>query len=155
MDGVLTQTASVHAAAWQQMFDEYLRERAERTASRSCRSTSRATTPSTSTAGSAATARGPSSGHGASPCRRAHRTTTAPQETVNGLSNRKNALVVEHIRTDGVDVFPGSWRYLQRGEDAGLRVGVVSASANTPEVLRVTGLDQLIGARIDGADRRP
>jgi beta-phosphoglucomutase family hydrolase len=150
MDGVLTQTASVHAAAWQQMFDEFLRARAERTGepfvpfdlSRDYSDYIDGRIRSDGTRGFLRS-RGIALPEGSSE-------DDGSQETIHGLSNRKNALVVEHIRTDGVDVFPGSWRYLREVRDAGLKVGVVSASANTPEVLRVTGLESLIGARIDG-----
>ena len=59
LDGVLTQTAKVHAAAWKQMFDEYLRDRARaRAVSRSAVRRGRATTTSTSTASRATTACG-------------------------------------------------------------------------------------------------
>jgi beta-phosphoglucomutase family hydrolase len=150
MDGVLTETATVHAAAWQQMFDDYLRRRSDRTGEPFvpfdlASDYSEYIDGRIRTDGTRAFLRS--------------RGITLPEgqpdddgseETVNGLSNRKNALVVEHIRKDGVDVYPGSWRYLRAVRDAGLRVGVVSASANTPEVLRVTGLESLIGARIDG-----
>ncbi len=77
---------------------------------------------------------------------------TAP--TVFGLGNRKNVLVLERIRTDGVLVYDGSRRYLQACAQAGLRRAVVSSSANTAAVLQVTGLDRWIEARVDGVTAR-
>ena len=70
-------------------------------------------------------------------------------ETIYGLGNRKNALVLEHIDRDGVSVYPGSVAYLEAVQAAGLRIAVVSSSANTEEVLRVTGLARFVETRID------
>ncbi len=70
--------------------------------------------------------------------------------TVNGLGNRKNDIVQRRIREDGVEVYEGSVRYLHAVRGAGLRTAVVSSSANTREVLQVTGLADLFDARVDG-----
>ena len=74
----------------------------------------------------------------------------ADAETVHALAERKNDDVLRRIKTDGVQVFEGSRRYLEAAADAGLRRFVVSSSANTAEVLRVTGLDDLVEGRVDG-----
>ena len=66
------------------------------------------------------------------------------------MGNRKNAELSRRITEDGVEVFDGSRRYLQAAERAGLRRIVVSSSANTELVLRVTGLDRYVEGRIDG-----
>src|SRR5690606_37896267 len=71
-------------------------------------------------------------------------------ETVNGLGNRKNELVLAHIAHDGVTVFEGSRRLVEAAERAGLACAVVSASANTPAVLKVTGLDRYFDVVVDG-----
>ena len=71
-------------------------------------------------------------------------------ETVNGLARKKNDLVNEKIRTVGVDVYPGSVRYLHAARDAGLATAVVSSSANAELVLQVAGLTDLIDHRVDG-----
>ena len=71
-------------------------------------------------------------------------------ETINGLALRKNELVHEKIRTNGVDVYPGSVRYLHAVRDAGLTTAVVSSSANAEVVLQVAGLIDLIDHRVDG-----
>jgi HAD superfamily hydrolase (TIGR01509 family) len=74
--------------------------------------------------------------------------------TVNGLGNRKNEAVQRRIRTEGVHVFEGSRQYLQAAEQAGLRRAVVSSSANTREVLDVTGLAQYVEQIVDGVTIR-
>jgi HAD superfamily hydrolase (TIGR01509 family) len=70
--------------------------------------------------------------------------------TVNGLGNRKNQALLERIAADGVQVYDGSVRYLHAVRAAGVRTALVSSSANTVEILRVTGLADLFEARIDG-----
>jgi HAD superfamily hydrolase (TIGR01509 family) len=66
------------------------------------------------------------------------------------LGERKNDIVQRRIHEDGVEVFDGSRRYLEAAQQAGLRRAVVSSSANTAEVLKVTGLAPLLEERIDG-----
>ena len=76
-------------------------------------------------------------------------------ETVHGLGNRKNELVLALLRRQGVRVYEGSVRYVRAVRDAGLHRAVVSASANCREVLEAAGIDDLFEVRIDGivADR--
>ena len=73
-----------------------------------------------------------------------------PGDTVAGLADRKNRAVGRAIERNGVTVFGGSERYLQAVQAAGLRRIVVSSSANTELVLRVTGLQRYIEGRVDG-----
>jgi HAD superfamily hydrolase (TIGR01509 family) len=77
---------------------------------------------------------------------------TDPPEanTVHGLGNRKNELVLSLIRTAGVDAYDGSVRYVRAADDAGLARAVVSASANTGDVLKAAGIADLFEVRIDG-----
>jgi beta-phosphoglucomutase family hydrolase len=150
LDGVLTDTASVHAAAWKQMFDEYLRTRADRegTAFRPFDVKSDYGPyvdgkPRLAGTDSFLRSRGielPAGGPGDAP----------DAETVFALATRKNDLVQEKIVTVGVDVYPGSVRYLHAVKDAGLATAVVSSSANAEQVLRVAGLLELIDHRVDG-----
>ncbi len=150
LDGVLTQTAKVHAEAWKQTFDEYLRMRAKRDgkpfvafdkvsdydeyvdgmprydgvrlflASRQIEL--------------------PEGSHDDPPDR----------ETVCGIGNRKNDLVLELIKKDGVEAYAGSVRFVKAARDAGLRRAVVSSSANCKDVLIAAGIEDLFEARIDG-----
>jgi beta-phosphoglucomutase family hydrolase len=147
LDGVITQTAKVHAAAWKEMFDAYLRRRdgdgfrpfdIHADYDRFVDGLPRADGVRTFLR-----SRGielPEGGPDDPP--------TA--ETVNGLGNRKNDIVQRRIREDGVEVYEGSVRYLHLARAAGLRTAVVSSSANTAEVLHVTGLTDLFDARVDG-----
>ena len=151
LDGVLTQTAKVHNAAWKQMFDEFLHDR---------------------------------DGDDFSPFDPHHDYDTyvdgkprqdgvrdflasrdislpdgAPDDppeakTVYGLGNRKNVELLKKIDQDGVEVYDGSVTYLQAAQAAGLRRIVVSSSANTEQVLEVTGLAKYIEGRVDGVTLR-
>jgi HAD superfamily hydrolase (TIGR01509 family) len=71
-----------------------------------------------------------------------------------GVGNRKNELLLATLERDGVEVYEGSRRYLQAAKDAGLRRAVVSSSANTAQVLAVTGLAELVELRVDGLTAR-
>ena len=150
LDGVLTDTAAVHNAAWKETFDGFLRARAERT-------------------GEPFVPFDPHDDYNSyvDGKRRedgvrsflASRGITLPEgspddppdaETVRGVGNRKNELLLARIASDGVVVYEGSRRYLQAAQDAGLRRAVVSSSANTAQVLEVTGLAPFVEHRVDG-----
>jgi beta-phosphoglucomutase family hydrolase len=149
LDGVLTQTARVHAAAWKDMFDTFLRAEALRT------------------------------GAGFAPFEPADydqyvdgrprldgtrsflasRGITLPEGTpddppgaltVHGLSNAKNDTVLRMIREQGVLPYPGSVAYLHRLRELGLPRAVVSSSANCRDVLRAAGIDDMFDVVIDG-----
>lgn len=154
LDGVLTDTAAVHAAAWKEMFDVFLRDYAEQHGIPFQPFDARAEydayvdgKPRVNGVRDFLTSRGIELPDG---------TPDDPPTamTVNGLGNRKNEAVQRRIRTDGVHVFEGSRRYLQAAEHAGLRRAVVSSSANTREVLDVTGLAQYVEEIVDGVTIR-
>ena len=150
LDGVLTQTARLHAAAWKEMFDGYLRNRSERTgepfvpfrvpADYDDYVDGRPRADGTRTF---LASRGISLPEGSPD-------DPPDARTVNGLSNRKNEIVLRRIHEDGVEAYPGSLDYVRRAKDAGLRCAVVSSSANTGEVLCAAGIEDLFDARIDG-----
>ncbi len=147
LDGVLTDTASVHAAAWKQMFDDYLRSR-DGDGFRPFDVTTDYGPyvdgkPRLDGTRSFLESRGidlPEGGPDDPP----------DAETLWGLSTRKNDLVQEKIRTVGVDVYPGSVRYLQAVKAAGLATACVSSSANAEQVLQVADLARYIDHRVDG-----
>jgi beta-phosphoglucomutase family hydrolase len=150
LDGVLTQTASVHAAAWKQMFDAFLRERAERTGE--------AFVPFDSVKDYDEYVDGKPRYDGVRSFL-ASRGIQLPEgdpndppsaETVAGLGNRKNEIVLSLIRTQGVKPYEGSVRYVRAVRDAGLRRAVVSSSANCKDVLVAAGIEDLFEVRIDG-----
>ena len=149
LDGVLTQTAKVHAAAWKEMFDGYLRERAARSGKfvpfdpvmdyddyvdgK----------PRYDGVRSFLSARGIALPEG-------EETDPPDAETVAGLGNRKNEIVLRMIRHDGVEAYEGSVRYVRAARAAGLARAVVSSSSNCREVLVAAGIDDLFEQRIDG-----
>jgi beta-phosphoglucomutase family hydrolase len=150
LDGVLTKTALVHDAAWKEMFDDFLDARAERTgqpfvAFDPVRDYDEYVDgrPRAEGTRSFLASRGielPEGKPGDPP----------EAETIGGLSNRKNELVLRRIRADGVQVYEGSVQYVRAVRDAGLRRAVVTSSANGAEVLAAAGLSDLFDARIDG-----
>jgi beta-phosphoglucomutase family hydrolase len=150
LDGVLTETAKVHAKAWKRMFDAYLRERAEREGGEF--------TPFDAGDDYDDYVDGKPRYDGVRSFLESRRI-ELPQgtpddppgaETVCGLGNRKNELVLELLRHDGVEAYPGSVRFVEAARDAGLRRAVVSSSANCQEVLKAAGIEELFEQRIDG-----
>jgi beta-phosphoglucomutase family hydrolase len=154
LDGVLTDTASVHTKAWKAMFDDYLRQRAERTGEQFV-PFDQATDYRKYVDGkkredgvrSFLASRGIQLPDGSPD-------DPADAETVYGLGNRKNDAFQETLHRDGVEVFDGSRRYLEKVTAAGLATAVVSSSANTRDVLEITGLDRFIQQRVDGVTLR-
>ena len=150
LDGVLTKTAVVHAAAWKQMFDEYLRDRAERSGDDFVPFDSDADygeyvdgKPRADGVRSFLASRGielPDGDPGDPPS----------AETISGLGNRKNQIVLHLIHERGVEAYDGSVRYLGAARHAGLRRAVVSSSTNCHDVLVAAGIEQFFEARIDG-----
>ena len=150
LDGVLTQTAKIHAAAWKQMFDHFLRERAERTGE-PFGPFGRPTDydeyvdgkPRLDGVRSFLESRGIElpMGSPADP---------PDAETVHGLGTRKNELVLELIREQGVEPYEGSVRFVEAARAQGLRRAVVSASTNCRDVLVAAGIEHLFEMRIDG-----
>ncbi len=150
LDGVLTKTALVHAAAWKEMFDGYLRERARQTGQPFAAFDPVSDydeyvdgKPRAEGTRSFLDARGidlPDGSDDDPP--------GAP--TVHGLGNRKNEIVLRRIRADGVAAYEGSVRYVRAARDAGLGRAVVSSSANCRDVLAVAGITDLFEAVIDG-----
>jgi beta-phosphoglucomutase family hydrolase len=150
LDGVLTMTAKVHDAAWKQMFDDYLRERSQRTGEPFVPFDPVADydeyvdgKPRADGTRSFLESRGIHLPEGSDD-------DPPDAETVHGLGNRKNEIVLRKIREDGVEPYPGSVTYLRAVKDAGLPRAVVSSSANCKDVLVAAGIDDMFDARIDG-----
>jgi beta-phosphoglucomutase family hydrolase len=149
LDGVLTQTAKQHAAAWKLMFDEFLTQRT--------RDTGTSFVPFDSADYDTYVDGKPRLAGTRSflVSRQIELPTGTPDDppgtaTVHGLSNRKNDLVLALIQTQGVAVYPGSVRYVQAVRSAGLPCAVVTSSANAEQVLTSAGLAELFDARVDG-----
>lgn len=150
LDGVLTQTAKVHDQAWKQTFDAYLKQRAEKQGEkfepfdqvkdydeyvdglprydgvRNFLASRQIELPE------------------------GRRDDSSDSETVSGIGNRKNDLVLALIKRNGVDAYDGSIRFVKAARAAGLRRAVVSSSANCRDVLVAAGIEDLFEARIDG-----
>jgi beta-phosphoglucomutase family hydrolase len=146
LDGVLTKTALVHRAAWRETFDGFLRNH--------CGPDFRPF----SDADYYEFVDGKPRFDGVRDflaSRDIHLPEGEPDdpptaETVAGVGNRKNELLLRRLDEDGVEVFEDSVRYVHAARQAGLHTAVVTASANAETVLRVTGLEGLFEARIDG-----
>ena len=154
LDGVLTDTASVHTKAWKAMFDDYLRQRAERAGEEfvpfDADSDYRQYVdgkPRQDGVRSFLESRGIELPEG-------DPDDPPDKETVNGLGNRKNDAFQKTLHEDGVKVFDGSRRYLEAVADVGLATAVVSSSANTRDVLEIAGIDQFFQQRVDGVTLR-
>ena len=152
MDGVITDTASVHAEAWKRLFDEYLRERAVRTGEpfvpfdadgdyrryidgkgrfdgvRSFLASRRIELPE---------------GDPNDP---------PDRETVCGLGNRKNEMFLEHLRHHGAQPYPSTVALVRELQTRGIGTAAISASRNMTEVLDAAGLGDLFTVKVDGTD---
>jgi beta-phosphoglucomutase family hydrolase len=150
MDGVVTQTATLHAAAWKEMFDEFLRDYAARTGA--------AFVPFDSHHDYDTYVDGKPRLDGTRSfleSRGIHLPEGTPDDppgtpTVYGLSNRKNQLVLAKIAAGGVQVYPGTISYIHAVKGHGISTAVVSASANTVQVLKSAGIEDLFDVRVDG-----
>ena len=145
MDGVLTDTASTHARAWKQTFDEVL-ARHPGQAPFDLDSDYKAYVDGKTRYDGVASflaSRGIELPKG---------TADDPPEaeTVSGVGNRKNELVQRLIAEEGVKVYDGSVRFVQEARAAGLKTAVVSSSANTEAILASAGITDLVDARVDG-----
>jgi beta-phosphoglucomutase family hydrolase len=144
MDGVVTKTAVVHAAAWKQMFDEFLRSQPGQAPFDSVKDYDSYVDGKPRLEGTESFLES----------RHINLPTGEPDDkpgahTVYGLSNRKNELVLEVLKRDGVEVYPGSRRYIDAVRKAGLKTAIVSSSANTEAVLKAGGVTDLFEARVD------
>ncbi|MBU6535913.1 beta-phosphoglucomutase family hydrolase [Streptomyces sp. NPDC057245] len=150
LDGVVTRTAVVHAAAWKETFDAFLRERDGadfRPFTDSDYDEYVDGRPRADGVRSFLASRGIELPEG---------DPDDPPDagTVNGVGNRKNALLLEKIRTDGVEPYEGTLRYIDAVRAAGLATAIVSSSANTRDVLRSIDAERLFDVRIDGVVAR-
>jgi beta-phosphoglucomutase family hydrolase len=150
LDGVLTQTAKVHAEAWKQTFDEFLRRRAGETGEKFVAFDKTSDyddyvdgKPREDGVRSFLESRGISLPEGAP-----DDPPDAP--TVQGVGNNKNERVLKLIHDDGVEPYDGSVRYVHAARAAGLRCAVVSSSTNCHDVLRAARIDDLFDTVIDG-----
>ena len=150
LDGVLTQTAKVHAEAWKQMFDAFLKEHANKTHSHFHPFDEVKDydlyvdgKPRHDGVRSFLAAR-----HIALP--EGNPDDPPDAETVYGLGSRKDQIFLDLIHRHGVAVYEGSVSYLNNVKAVGIKAAVVTSSKNCTEVLRAARLDGLFDAQVDG-----
>ena len=152
LDGVLTDTARLHAAAWKRMFDAYLAERAERTGEPFRPFDIGADyvayvdgKPRFDGVRDFLEGRGIELPDGAAD-------DPPSRETVCGLGNRKNQLVNETMASEGVEAYPGSVALVRELRAQGMKTAVVTSSGNCDAVLAAAGIADLFDTRVDGND---
>jgi beta-phosphoglucomutase family hydrolase len=151
LDGVITDTAGIHAACWKEMFDEYLRKRATERGE--------AFQPFDPVADYRRHVDGKPRFDGVRDFLRSRSiglpegtSDDPPQaETIGGLGNRKNQLVTRAIEERGVEAYPGSVRFMDHLRNRGFKIAVVSSSQNCEAVLKAAKIDTLFEVRVDGA----
>ncbi|MGY1662346.1 HAD family hydrolase [Geodermatophilus sp. SYSU D00705] len=145
LDGVLTRTATVHMAAWKRTFDEFLHRRDPAAAEFTQDDYNRYVDgkPRLDGVRDFLASRGITLPEGADG-------DPTDAETVHGVGLRKNELVLAELAEHGVEVYPGSLRYLRAVKDAGLATAVVTASANGGQVVAAGGFADLVDTRVDG-----
>jgi beta-phosphoglucomutase family hydrolase len=154
LDGVLTPTAIVHKAAWEETFNQFLRQHANESGEPYVPFDPDKDynvyvdgKPRQDGVRSFLASRGislPEGDHDDAP----------DAQTVHGVGNRKNVVLLERLREHGVEPYEGSMRYLRAAVDAGLRRAVVSSSANCQEVVEAAGMENLLEVRVDGVTAR-
>jgi beta-phosphoglucomutase family hydrolase len=150
MDGVVTDTAAVHSAAWKRMFDDYLRHRAAQSAAEFREFTHTHDyrnhvdgKPRYQGVADFLQARGirlPAGTPGDPP----------GTATVCGLGNRKNEIFNEIIATSGVQLHESTLALIRELRSAGIRIGLATSSRNATLVLERTGTAPLFAAVVDG-----
>lgn len=152
LDGVVTRTARVHAAAWKQLFDEYREERLKRDLP--------AYDPFDKDSDYREYVDGKPRYDGIESFLNArdielpHGTPDDPpdKETVCGLGNRKNQLFQEHLERDGVEIYESTVELIRKLQADGYRTAIISASKNCADVLEAAGIGDLFQVRVDGVE---
>jgi alpha,alpha-trehalase len=151
LDGVITQTAKVHAVAWKAVFDDFLARNT--TTGRQLAQFSIETDyyqyvdgkPRYEGVRSFLESRGIELPYGSPD-------DSCQQQTICGLGNQKNRLFLEKLRTEGVAVYDSSIAVIRKLQQAGIRIAVVSSSRNCQTVLKAAGIETLFNVRVDGVD---
>jgi beta-phosphoglucomutase family hydrolase len=152
LDGVVTDTTSVHAAAWTRTFESFLKRwsqkhntpfepftRQDYLSYVDGRPRTDAIRTFIARRGALLPEGNPSDG--------------PDQDTVHGLSTRKNLAFLAQVRCDGVDIYPSTVALIHQLRAVGIKVALVTASRNCGEILRIAGLESLFDATVDGNDR--
>ena len=150
LDGVITQTALVHSAAWKQMFDEFLKPWSEKNNIPFQEFNHEQDylpfvdgKPRYKGVQSFLDHRGIDIPFG-------NPLDSSNKETVCGLGNRKNQVLNEVLERDGVKVYPTTVALINELIAKGIKVGVASSSKNCKVVLESAGILNLFETRVDG-----
>jgi len=150
LDGVITQTALVHARAWKQTFDLYLRNREEKLNETFVEFTHASDylpfvdgKPRYEGVASFLESRKINLPYGT--------TEDIPEEeSICGLGNLKNKIFNEILEKDGIKVYPGTIELIMDLKSRGIKIGLASSSKNSNKVLETAGILNLFQVRIDG-----
>jgi beta-phosphoglucomutase family hydrolase len=152
LDGVITQTASIHARAWKQLFDEFLVRHAAQTGTPFVpfdleTDYRRYVDGKPRLAGvlSFLAVRGIKVPMG-------ELTDQTEQESAHGLARRKDSYFQKILAHEGVQVFESAVALLRDARERGVRTAVASSSHHCAEILRAASLTALFGASVDGID---
>jgi alpha,alpha-trehalase len=152
MDGVITDTATVHAAAWKQMFDEYLKKRAEQHGEQFQPFDSNLDyrlyvdgKPRYDGVKSFLESRNISLPYGSPDDK-------PDKETVCGLGNRKNRYFLQRLKKQSAKVYESSIAFIKQLGASDIWTAVISASRNAETVLEVAGVRDLFNVKVDGVD---
>lgn len=149
LDGVITRTAALHAAAWKRLFDEYLAAHVGATFVPFDIETDYRHyvdgKPRTAGVRSFLAARGIQLPAGAP-------ADDADQDTVYGLGKRKNRYFLAMLDRQGVRVYEWAVILLREARSRGIRTAVVSSSRNCAAILRAARLTRLFDVRVDGVE---
>ncbi len=149
LDGVVTKTALVHAAAWKDMFDEYLRLRQKQADGRFVEFSHEDYRryvdgkPRYKGVESFLRSRGIDIPFG-------DPSDSPDKETICGLGNRKNIKFREILQKKGVEVYQPVVDLIRDLRREGIHVGVASSSKNCQFILQAAGIEDLFEVRIDG-----
>jgi beta-phosphoglucomutase family hydrolase len=152
LDGVITQTASIHARAWKRLFDEFLSERAAQTGTSFIPFDPEHDyrlyvdgKPRIVGVASFLAARGVPVPTGAP-------ADQVDQDTVHRLARRKDRYFTELLKHEGVHVFASAESVLREARERGMRTAIASSSHHCSEILQAAGLTELFDAQVDGID---
>jgi len=152
MDGVITDTARIHADAWKQLFDEYLEQRAVKLGEHFRAFDADVDyhryvdgKPRYDGVRSFLESRGISLPLGSSD-------DTPEQETVCGLGNRKNEYYLDRLKKGDVNAYSSSIEMIEKLKERGIRTAVISSSRNSDAVLESAGIRHLFDVKVDGID---
>lgn len=152
LDGVITQTARLHAQAWKQMFDDYLQQHSQQQGEDYTPFDIDADyheyvdgKPRYDGVRSFLASRGIELPQGSPD-------DPSDQETICGLGNRKNQLFLDVMQKEGVETYPDTVEQIHHWRKQGVKTAVVSSSRNCEAILDTAGLKNLFDTKVDGVD---